>query len=238
MKIIAVDTSGSTLSIGVVEDKNILGTIQLNGIKNHSITMLTNVDELLNKVKITPQEIDRIVVTKGPGSYTGLRIGVTFAKTLAWTLKKELVGVSTLEALAANVKEDGFIIPILDARRNNVYTGVYQRKGSELIQVKKDCHVSLETWCETLKIEGYQAGIFLGETVNFVNELKEKGFLVNPYPENNQINGATLAFLGQEKTPVTEIENFVPSYLKLVEAEENWQKSHPGALEDNYVEKF
>ncbi len=189
MKIIAVDTSGSTLSIGVVEDKNILGTIQLNGIKNHSITMLTNVDELLNKVKITPQEIDRIVVTKGPGSYTGLRIGVTFAKTLAWTLKKELVGVSTLEGLAANVKEDGFIIPILDARRNNVYTGVYQRKGSELIQVKKDCHVSLETWCETLKIEGYQAGIFLGETVNFVNELKEKGFLVNPYPENNQING-------------------------------------------------
>lgn len=238
MNIIAVDTSSSALNIGVLEGQKILGTIQLNGIKNHSIIMLSNVDELLQKVQRTPHKMDRIVVTKGPGSYTGLRIGVTFAKTLAWTLKKELVGVSTLEAMAANVKEDGYIIPILDARRKNVYTGVYQRNGQQLIQVEKDRHVSLEKWCDFLKENGYQEGLFLGETTSFKEELKEAGFAVNPYPEMDLINGATLAFLGSLKEPVTQIEDFVPSYLKLVEAEENWQKSHPGVKEESYVEKF
>ena len=80
-----------------------------------------------NKAGLEPADIDAIAVSEGPGSYTGARIGVTIAKTLAWTLGKPLVGVSTLKALAANALFfNGLICPIVDARRGNVYAGVYQ----------------------------------------------------------------------------------------------------------------
>ena len=83
------------------------------------------IEEIFTKVGMTPTEIDAIAVSEGPGSYTGVRIGVTIAKTLAWTLKKPLVGVSSLKAIAANgLFFDGLICPIVDARRGNVYAGL------------------------------------------------------------------------------------------------------------------
>ena len=87
-----------------------------------------------------PADLDKIVVAKGPGSYTGVRIGVTIAKTFAWTLNIPLVGISSLEALAAGVGRhfDGFISPLFDARRGQIYTGLYQFKNGQLESVIQD----------------------------------------------------------------------------------------------------
>ncbi len=85
------------------------------------------IDYLMSQLNLAPTAIDRFVVAEGPGSYTGLRLGVTTAKTLAYTLKKELVGISSLQTLAANcVGQTGLVVPLFDARRKNVYAGAYR----------------------------------------------------------------------------------------------------------------
>ncbi|MBT1022459.1 tRNA (adenosine(37)-N6)-threonylcarbamoyltransferase complex dimerization subunit type 1 TsaB, partial [Enterococcus faecium] len=99
---LGIDTANQTLAIGVVEDEQILGQIQTNIKRNHSVTLMPAIDQLFADLQISPKDIDRIAVSDGPGSYTGLRIGVTTAKTIAYTLDKELVGVSSLKTIAAN----------------------------------------------------------------------------------------------------------------------------------------
>ena len=94
MKILAFDTSNRALSLAVLEDKELLGQVTLNIKKNHSITLMPAIDFLMNSLDLKPTDLDRIAVAQGPGSYTGLRIAVATAKTLAHTLKIELVGVS------------------------------------------------------------------------------------------------------------------------------------------------
>lgn len=97
---LGIDTANQTLAIGVIEDDTVLGQIQINKQKNHSVSLMPAIDQLFSALGLTPTAIDRIAVSDGPGSYTGLRIGVTTAKTLAYTLGKELVGISSLQAIA------------------------------------------------------------------------------------------------------------------------------------------
>lgn len=119
---LGIDTANQTLAIGVVEDEQILGQIQTNIKRNHSVTLMPAIDQLFADLQISPKDIDRIAVSDGPGSYTGLRIGVTTAKTIAYTLDKELVGVSSLKTIAANcIGVDNIIVPMFDARRK-MYT--------------------------------------------------------------------------------------------------------------------
>src|SRR3954451_3344025 len=100
------------------------------------------IETLLKDCETTPSELDKIVVAKGPGSYTGVRIGVTIAKTLAWTLKIPLSGVSSLEVLAANGRYfDGLISPLFDARRGQLYTGLYEMEKDSLKTVIEDCNI-------------------------------------------------------------------------------------------------
>ncbi|MBP2855671.1 tRNA (adenosine(37)-N6)-threonylcarbamoyltransferase complex dimerization subunit type 1 TsaB, partial [Acinetobacter baumannii] len=126
---LGIDTANQTLAIGVVEDEQILGQIQTNIKRNHSVTLMPAIDQLFADLQISPKDIDRIAVSDGPGSYTGLRIGVTTAKTIAYTLDKELVGVSSLKTIAANcIGVDKIIVSMFDARRKNVYAGAYRWK--------------------------------------------------------------------------------------------------------------
>ncbi len=127
MKTLAIDTSNQTLAVAVVDGQEVLGQSQTMAIKNHSTALMPAIDGLMQAVGMAPKELEQIVVAKGPGSYTGLRIGVTTAKTLAQTLNIPLIGVSSLKAVAANcVGVSQVIVPLFDARRQNVYAGAYQ----------------------------------------------------------------------------------------------------------------
>ena len=125
MKLLAFDTSSKALSVAILEDETLLAETTLTIKKNHSITLMPVIDFLMQQIDLTPKDLDRIVVAEGPGSYTGLRIAVATAKTLAHTLGIELVGVSSLLALVPDDLE-GLVVPVMDARRNNVYAGFYQ----------------------------------------------------------------------------------------------------------------
>lgn len=238
MRVLAIDTSNQTLTIALCEEQQLLGEYTLSVKKNHSLSLMPAISKLMKEVDLLPSELDRIVVAEGPGSYTGLRIGVTTAKTIAYTLNKELVGVSSLKTLAANcVSEKGLIVPMFDARRNNVYTGCYEKKQGQWVTIIEDQHIALECWLEKLK--EFPQIYFVGQDVT---KFEEQILMTLPQAKINQIpqwqipSGRILAELGQVAEPV-EVHTFVPSYLKRVEAEENWLKEHKNE-ETNYVEKI
>lgn len=238
MKILAIDTSNHPMSVALVEDDRLLATTTLNMVRNHSIFLLPVIDDLFQKVQWQPQDLDRIVVAQGPGSYTGIRIAVTSAKVLADTLKIELVGVSSLKTVAANVNPgtDALIVPFFDARRGNVFAGAYQWKDGQLLSVLDDQHLPMQDLLEQL-VKFEKPVLLAGE---LTDRLKKQLIDV---PEQMQFLPASfgipstyqLALLGAKEAPVQDIDDFVPQYLRITEAEAVWQHQHPDAPKQDYV---
>lgn len=228
MKVLAFDTSSKALSLAILEDKQVLAETMINIKKNHSITLMPAIDFLMASLDWTPKDLDRIVVAEGPGSYTGLRIAVATAKTLAHTLKIELVGVSSLLALVPEQAE-GLVIPIMDARRNNVYAGFYQ-SGQP---VQPEAHLPL---AEVLEMAGAanQPVTFVGETAAFAEQIKAA--LPQATIQPTLPDATAIGRLGLD-LPAQSIHDFVPNYLKRVEAEENWLKTHQESS-DSYIQRL
>lgn len=240
MKVLAIDTSNQAMSIAVLDDEKVIGEITTNIKRNHSERLMPAIDELMKDVQWQPSELNRIVVAKGPGSYTGLRIGVTVAKTLAWTLGVELVGISSLKTLAGNCESSShYLVPLFDARRKNIYTGLYQWQNGKLIQIEEDTHISAEQWAEYLSKKD---GTFelIGEDQYLFKDTFERYLMNRVYEaplKDHLPKASVLGLLGLKEEPV-DAHLFTPDYLKLAEAEENWRKEHPDQLEEAYVEKI
>lgn len=239
MKILAIDTSNIPLSVAVLEDKTLLATMTTNIKKNHSITLMPAIADVMKLAGVKPAELDRIVVAQGPGSFTGLRIGVATAKTLAFTLDCELVGVSSLELLAAGISDDkADIVPLFDARRNHVFSGLY-RNSNELTNELPDQHRDLVAWLTELK-ERNQPQIFVGTDVDLfkpqiIDILGEQAHF--PAPFLNVPQAFILGLIGKDKKPV-EQETFIPNYLRLTQAESQWLETHSDKDHNTYVEKI
>ena len=216
MKVLAFDTSSKALSVALLEEENRLAELTLTIKKNHSITLMPTIEFLMASIDWKPTDLDRIVVAEGPGSYTGLRIAVATAKTLAQTLKIDLVGVSSLLALVPEEIE-GLAIPVMDARRNHVYAGFYQEDQL----VYPEGHLSFEAVLKRAK--GAEKVTFLGEVEAFREQIQEA--LPNAQMVETLPDAVRIGRLGLTKEAVS-VHGFVPNYLKRVEAEENWLKDH------------
>ncbi|KIL74195.1 tRNA (adenosine(37)-N6)-threonylcarbamoyltransferase complex dimerization subunit type 1 TsaB [Bacillus badius] len=224
MKVLAIDTSTYTLGISLLDGEQVIGEYITNLKKNHSLRVMPAIDTLMKECEVKPADLDKIVVAKGPGSYTGVRIGVTIAKTLAWSLNIPLSGVSSLALLAASARlYPSYISPVFDARRGRVYTGLYRFEEGKLTVVDEDQNISLIDWCSRLK-ELKEEVLFVGQDVllheGSIRELLGGQALVRgdifsaPRP-------ADLARLGLEE-PVVDLHSFVPNYIRLAEAEAKW----------------
>ena len=227
MKVLAFDTSSKALSLAILEDKQVLAETTINIKKNHSITLMPAIDFLMASLDWTPKDLDRIVVAEGPGSYTGLRIAVATAKTLAHTLNIELVGMSSLLALVP-YQQEGLFVPLMDARRNNVYAGFYENAKP----VMPEAHLSFERVIELIK--GASQVTFVGEIGPFVEQIQEH--LPRTNFKETLPNAANLALLAWDKE-ADSLHDFVPNYLKRVEAEENWLKNHTESGE-SYIKRL
>ncbi|MEC1652679.1 tRNA (adenosine(37)-N6)-threonylcarbamoyltransferase complex dimerization subunit type 1 TsaB [Bacillus vallismortis] len=227
MTILAIDTSNYTLGIALLREDTVIAEHMTYLKKNHSVRAMPAVHTLLSDCDMTPQDLSKIVVAKGPGSYTGVRIGVTLAKTLAWSLHIPIAAVSSLETLAANGRHfDGLISPIFDARRGQVYTGLYEYKNGLLEQVVPDQNVMLAEWLEMLK-EKDRPVLFLGHDTSIHKQMIEdvlgiKGVIGASAQQNPR--PSELAFLGAEKE-AEDVHRLVPDYLRLAEAEAKWIES-------------
>lgn len=225
---LGIDTANTPLAVALVKDGQVLANEVTNIKLNHSGGAMLAIERLLTRVKLTAQDIDAIAVSEGPGSYTGIRIGVTIAKTLAWTLNKPLVGVSSLKMLAANAAMyNGIVCTLIDARRQNVYAGAFDAaNGFE--NVVEDHHYSIIDLVE--KLDSLNAPVlFVGHDVDtfwdvIVEKLGDRAIRA-PYTIDLP-DAAQLIYLAEKMPLLTgdAVHNFVPQYRRLAEAEANWIK--------------
>lgn len=240
MKIIAIDSSGLVASVAIVEDDILVGEYNVQYKKTHSQTLLPMLDELKKMVDLDLGTVDAIALAKGPGSFTGLRIGSATAKGLGLAMKKPLVEIPTLDGLACNLYgTDKLVCPMMDARRNQVYTGIYEYVKIEerpaayqLYSLLPQCAVSVREIAEKLN-ELNREVILLGDGVpvyaDMIVQLLTVPYSFAPAHMNRQRAAAfgMLAFRYIKEGKVVEAGKHAPEYLRLSQAErEKNEKEH------------
>ena len=152
MKILALESSAVACSVCLTEDEELIAEAYENSGLTHSVTLLPMAEEMLKNCGVKLEDVDVVAVAAGPGSFTGLRIGVSAAKGLAWTLDKPCAKVSTLEAMAWNlVGFEGNLCPVMDARRSQVYNALFSSDGQTVARLTPDRAISLEELTEEVK---------------------------------------------------------------------------------------
>lgn len=231
MRILGIDTSNLVSSVALVEDTRVLGEWTTNLNKNHSIRLMDSISMLLDKLDAAPEDLDGIAVAHGPGSYTGVRIGVSAAKSMGWSLSIPVVGVSSLQAVAMNALGfQGLIVPLFDARRGQVYTGCYRSPSFELEEVIEERIILLRDWLPMVLEHAEQKPIlFVGEDLRIHKEtiVEMVGEQAVFAPASFQHpRAAHIAILGAKRlTETGNIHELMPEYLQVAEAEAKWLAS-------------
>ncbi len=235
MRVLALDSSGLVASVALLEDEAILGEYSTNFHKTHSTTLLPMLDELMRMLELDIKEasIDVIAVAKGPGSFTGLRIGAATAKGLALALKVPIIGVSTLAALAFGLwGSRGLVCPIMDARRDQVYTGLYRfgkpdaAGGISMETVKEPCAVSIRQILNDVNTMASEV-VFTGDGVSVFKDNIISNTTV-PYsfapPSHNRqrasaVGAYAISMVGKDSSLLKASGSLELDYLRLSQAE-------------------
>lgn len=225
MKLLAIESSGLVASIAVLADDKLIGEFTTNLKKTHSQTLLPMLDEVVKMSGISLADIDAIVVSGGPGSFTGLRIGSATAKGLGLALDKPLIQVPTVDGIAYNLfGTSDLICPLMDARRNQVYTGIYTFAGQTFKVLKEQAPLSIEEIISEIN-QLNQSVIFLGDGVPVYKEFIETHitteFCFAPPHLGYQRAGA-IASLGAnyyKEGKLQSAKEHRPKYLRLSQAE-------------------
>jgi len=230
MKVLGIDTSTSCGSIGLIDDGEVISDYLLNISVTHSERLLGAIEFVLREARCPIGEIDGWAVSLGPGSFTGLRIGVSTVKGLAFATGKPVAGVSTLDVLASQIAPTSYLIcPILDARKQEVYTAFYRYEDGNSLKRQSDYQaIRPEDLVKKIK----EHTIFLGDGVKTYGD-----FLLNSLPSLaifppaplNVSHGSMVAKLGfklLQKGERLDLSNFAPLYIRPSEAEMKWQETH------------
>ena len=225
MTILAIESSSLVASVAITEDDVMIAEYTIDYKKTHSQTLLPMIDEMCRMTDFQLEKIDAIAVSAGPGSFTGLRIGSATAKGLGFALKKPLIHVPTVEAMAYNFYDtEKYIVPIMDARRNQVYTGIYTSHEGNVEEVVGQCILPMDELIEKIK-QSEKEVIFLGDGVPvfagiIIEELGDKA-LIAPAQMNRQKAGS-VAQAGKryfEEGKTETAAEHAPDYLRPSQAE-------------------
>lgn len=219
MKILAIDTSTTHSSCAVMDDNNIVGDFSINQSMSHNEILLVMVDEMLKKLNIDIEDIDLFVAVTGPGSFTGIRIGVTVVKALAMALNKPIVAVNTLEALSFGVFSDKKKIPLIDARGERVYYGVYEGINNE--NIVAPALLTIDELLDEFSDKG--EFVFVGDCVNLYKDriLENKNFEITPACLNSCIskNACVIGKQKFERGDISDCFSLSPEYVRLSQAQ-------------------
>lgn len=229
MNILSVDSSSKVATVALLNDDMVIGEYILNNKREHSTILMDLIQNMLTECNMSIDDIDGYVVSKGPGSFTGLRIGMATIKGMSFGNNKPYISVSSLDALAYNVISfNGIICPIMDALRENVYTCLYKRNGNDELEHLIDyCALDLDELLGLLK-EKNEDVIFVGDGVN-----KHKDYITNNFPNAhfapnhlNIVRASSLGELGLQllSRGVFDDCNSAPLYLKKPQAERELEK--------------
>ena len=224
MLILAFETSAKAGSVALVDEKKLLGESYQNTGLTHSQTLLTMAEDLLESCGYTPKDVTAVAVAAGPGSFTGVRIGVAAAKGFAWGGELPCYGVSTLEAMAKQIGIwQGYICPVMDARRNQVYNALFHADKGVLRRICEDRAVALSD-LET-EIKNLQEPVFLvgdGSILCYNTLIESVPNLVCPQEHKMHQRACGVALVAKEQIERGETGNaaaLAPNYLRLSQAE-------------------
>lgn len=145
MKILAIDSSAKTVSAALLDEQKLIGEFYINTKTTHSETLMPMVDALLKNTNTNLKDIDLFAVANGPGSFTGIRIGVCAVKGMSYAVDKKCIGISTLESLAYNlIDKDCIAVAAMDARRHQVYNAIFDISSGKVNRLCEDRAISIE----------------------------------------------------------------------------------------------
>ncbi len=225
MLILAFESTAKAASCALLRDGKLVSQYtQCSGL-THSRTLLPMGEDMLKNAELKLADVDLLAVAHGPGSFTGVRIGVSMVKGLAWASDKPCVGVSTLEAMAWHgLAAGGLVCPVMDARRSQVYNALFRIVDGSPRRLTEDRPIALEELAEELR--AYNERVFLvgdGAELSF-RALTEKGLPCSLAPENLRMQSAWgVAMAAMDKTPGT-ADDLLPVYLRLSQAERERQE--------------
>ncbi len=229
MLVLGIDTSSTAASVALLNEEQLLGEVVVNSTQTHSQKLMPIIDQLLKNCGVTVKDIDLIGIASGPGSFTGVRIGISTAKGLAHPFDIPLVEVSSLEALAYNlVNNNGLVCPIFDARRDQVYTRVMRWNKGVLETVIDDENCLIGDLLDQLK-ELDEPVTFLGDGVLKFDEriaetLGSKAMMAPPncrMPRGSSVAGAALV---APKSSYKKYDAVQANYLRKTEAERTYEE--------------
>lgn len=231
MKILAVDTSSQVAAVAVLEDDRLLGEYSINHKKTHSQKLMPMISGLLEGLELAPADIDVFAASAGPGSFTGLRIGVAIIKAMAYATDKPVVGVPTLDALAYNLfpANGTLVCPIMDARNNQVYTAVYENAEGRQLKRTGYMGIAVSELAELLKEERRRV-IFNGDAVALHRDIlkDELGDMCAFAPGSALLQRAAsvaqLALMRALRGEASSPFELVPFYLRKSQAERALEK--------------
>lgn len=230
MKILAIDTSAKAASVCVAEDGKITGEFFINTALTHSQTLMPMTEQLLKNCGVDIKEIDAVAVNAGPGSFTGVRIGVAAAKGLAFPENLPCVSVSTLESMAYNAYDcDGIVCAVMDARCSQVYNALF-RVGSKTVErLTDDRALSLSDLKPELERYADEKILIVGDGAQIVDEFLRnsafKAVLAQPNIQVQKASSVALAAFKQiEEGNLTTAEELMPVYLRLPHAQRELNK--------------
>lgn len=223
MNILAFDTSTSEATVSIMKNNELVCEYNVTTNKTHSKMLMPMIDEALKNVDMNLDEINKILVCKGPGSFTGLRIGITTANMFAKTLNKDVYGISSIDSLANNVEySDCYICPIIDAKRKEVYTAIYEMKNGKIIKIEEDKLIKVDSLLKSLKRKRKQI-VFVGDAVKIYekvikDEIKNSIFLEDRL-NKNRASSLIRQYVNNEKSYVA-TDYISPYYIRKSQAEE------------------
>ena len=228
MLTLALDTATGVCTVGLVQDGHVLAEYDISVGLTHSEGLMPQLDQMFVRTGIKKENTDRIAVSIGPGSFTGLRIGLAAAEAMAYAWQCGICGVNTLEAMAYNIPVEGVVlVPVLDAQKGNFYAAFYEWTDGELRKVRPVEMADRETLLQQLQACGKPV-LLMGECEKLMKKELPDGISVAP--EQVRLPKASSVALAAEDTePLTGEDVFTlrPYYIRKSEAEELWEKRHP-----------
>lgn len=225
MKILSIDTSTMMSSITIMEDNRIIGDYNISQKETHSEMLIPLLKRAVDDLKIILDEIDLFAVASGPGSFTGLRIGMASIKAIAQVFDKPIVGVSTLEAMAFSILNNDSIISLIDARGKRYYTGMYKWQDNKLVKEFEEILKESELF-EIIKQQN--SVTLVGEAIDVLSdEIKNYENVRLSHPGLNNGIGRNLCVIAKERFENNDLDNYfdlTPSYLRKSQAEINLNK--------------
>ena len=217
MKILSIDTASNICGVSILEDQKIICSLDSNTGKTHSENLMPMIKSAFDKTSFNLNNIDLIVCDKGPGSFTGIRIGVGTVLAFKDSLNIPCVGISSLESLAYNIDSDGIICSLIDAKNNNVYFGVFEKKNNIVTQLEE---LSFKTIKEIIPI------LTKYDKINFVGDgsiIHKEHLLSNlntcTFSDKNDLSSFSLGLAGLNAYNQNTNFDLMPLYLRKSQAE-------------------